>query len=143
MSETEPMRNCPNCGKSIKAAATRCVWCFEKSKPIHDTTSSAASQPDVKLEINPKAASSPDHREIPGSPDKKRQDGTSGRYASCVERRYQDAYAMAHVIVEQGHRLKAIAVVAAALLAVITLLAALRAGGLDDHPCYSGLRGCW
>jgi len=69
MSETSEMRNCPKCGKSINAAATRCEWCWEKVQPIQATTShshGAAAEgemlPPVTPAVTPVAAAYPRYR---------------------------------------------------------------------------------
>lgn len=140
MMETDEMRDCPKCGKSIKAIATRCVWCFEKSEPVRKAVQRTDSHSNVSLSPGAKmdTGTAGSQREAAPEANRNSQPPTASRYATSVERRYRDAYAVAGEIVQQGQRMKVIAVIAAAILALLTMVAAMQAGGMATGVLVAG-----
>lgn len=121
------MRDCPKCGKSIQAAATRCIWCFEKSEPVRKPLP-AAQWPDTgSLPLTEGSAATPQPRDTPAREGKP---SSASRYATSVERRYRDAYVTAAAIVAKGQAMKTTAAIVAALVVSATLVLTMRAGGL-------------
>ena len=121
----QPVRNCPKCGKEINAEATRCMHCFAKSDPL----------PKRVIDRNAPQKSLPDRR-MDGGPSfdavraPQRSSGSSSSHATSVIHRYRDAYAIAVAIVQQGQRVKTLAVVIAVVVVVLSMFAATKFAGM-------------
>ncbi|HEV7765035.1 MAG TPA: hypothetical protein VGQ76_08550 [Thermoanaerobaculia bacterium] len=142
MAEADEMRSCPKCGKSIKTLATRCVWCFEKSEPVRKSTRQLAASDTVDhSETKGEAGLPKDSAEaLTATHTGRRVESTAVlRYASSVQRRYRDAYVVAGEMVEQGQRLKVMAVIVATLIAIGALVAAMNAGRLAITVLVAGV----
>lgn len=120
----QPMRNCPKCGKEINAEATRCMHCFAKSDPL----------PKKVIQRDAPQRSQPDQQTGPAPADAvhgihQPSVATSSSHASSVIHRYRDAYAVASAIVQQGQRVKTLAVVIGAVVLALSMIAAAKLAG--------------
>jgi uncharacterized membrane protein len=115
MNEAAEFRNCPKCGKEIKADATLCGYCWAKLSPMTSTgtiDSSGAEPRQASAIVSIDSADA-----LFTSP-----------HARGVARRYRDAYTVANSVVEHGQAVKIIAVVVGIILALLVALSAVFAG---------------
>lgn len=122
MSELLEERSCPNCGKSINADATRCMYCFKKSEPVR-RASIPRSAETAGIQIDPDGVS-PHNRVATTS-----GDVDFSVYGASAMRRYRDAYEIAAAIVEHGQRVKTMAVLAATIIAILFMIIATSVRG--------------
>jgi hypothetical protein len=99
------VRSCPACGKSIKADATFCIYCFANS-------GSAAHAPAVTVNDGSDAQQAT-------LPIRQRKS-----HADAVGRRYRDGYVVADAVIAHGTRLKTLAIVVAVVTVLIVLVVA-------------------